>query len=360
MKKSRIVWISLAAAALIACLVTAIVLIVVNTGDAGHNFGPWRTVTTPNCTRYGLERRECADGDGYAEEREIARLGHKYNEENVCTVCGASIKPTEGLGYTLSADGSYYTVSHGILPDGATEVVIPRYYDGIPVDAVADDAFSGNKTITSVSIPDGVKKIGLRAFYQCEALADLTMSVETVEIGNLAFYQCTALTDAEIGPAVEKLGNSAFYGCSSLREIVLRDSLKEVGALAFNGCSAAAGIKLGNSLTEVVDGMFTDCSAVTEIVFGENITSIASNAFSGCLKLRTVSFTQKLKSIGASAFSKCDGLRRINFDGTMKKWAKLSKEPDWLAGVENDASLLFIYCTDGTVNPYGVQVNTGN
>ena len=55
----------------------------------GHKLGEWMTEAEATCTAKGLQYRECADCD-YVETRDIDKTEHNYNEDNVCTDCGAA------------------------------------------------------------------------------------------------------------------------------------------------------------------------------------------------------------------------------------------------------------------------------
>lgn len=57
-----------------------------------------------------------------------------------------------GLAYTLSSDGTYYTVT-GIGECTDTDVVIPSTYNDLPVRAIGDNAFAYCSSLTSVDIP---------------------------------------------------------------------------------------------------------------------------------------------------------------------------------------------------------------
>ena len=70
---------------------------------------------------------------------------------------------TAGLEYELSDDGTAYTVV-GVGSTGDTNIVIPATYNGLPVTSIGSGAFSGCRSLTSVTIPDSVTSIGEYAF----------------------------------------------------------------------------------------------------------------------------------------------------------------------------------------------------
>ena len=69
-----------------------------------------------------------------------------------------------GLAYTLSDDGTYYSVS-GIGYCKDTDIFIPLMHNGLPVKKIADRAFYNCYRLTSVVIPDSVQVLGsMRSF----------------------------------------------------------------------------------------------------------------------------------------------------------------------------------------------------
>ncbi|MCL2214912.1 MAG: leucine-rich repeat protein [Treponema sp.] len=79
---------------------------------------------------------------------------------------------TEGLIYTLINSGASYEVSIGTAAD--TNVAIPSMYNGLPVTAVAINAFYGNPSITGIIIGSNVTSMGDRAFDGCTSLTSIT------------------------------------------------------------------------------------------------------------------------------------------------------------------------------------------
>lgn len=72
----------------------------------------------------------------------------------------------------------------------AKEVVLPTHIDGLPVRAVFDRAFSGNVSVTSVTVPEGVESIGWFAFSGCASLKSVSLpsSIQAISYG--AFDNC--------------------------------------------------------------------------------------------------------------------------------------------------------------------------
>lgn len=122
-------------------------------------------------------------------------------------------------------------IGAGALPiDGAIAVSI-----GGTVAEIGDYAFSGCIRLTSIVIPDSVKRIGERAFYACVALQDVTLGNGVAEIGDGAFLSCLSLTSVNIPESVGKVGKEAFSCCVSLNAVTVPAGVTSIGAGAFGG-----------------------------------------------------------------------------------------------------------------------------
>ena len=71
---------------------------------------------------------------------------------------------------------------------GAVEDVltVPEDIEGIPVTAIADEAFMGQSVMSTVIIPESVESIGSRAFAGCSSLR-MVFARRNMEIGEAAF-----------------------------------------------------------------------------------------------------------------------------------------------------------------------------
>ncbi len=56
-----------------------------------HSFSNWNTEIEPDCIHDGKQARTCTKC-GYKEIKTIAALGHNFDDDGICTVCGESEK----------------------------------------------------------------------------------------------------------------------------------------------------------------------------------------------------------------------------------------------------------------------------
>lgn len=83
-------------------------------------------------------------------------------------------------------------------------------------------AVSGNLTVITAEMLDGIATIGNNAFSVCSSLASVEIPNSVISIVDNAFYQCTSLTSIEIPNSVTSLGGYAFLGCSALESVTVR------------------------------------------------------------------------------------------------------------------------------------------
>ena len=95
------------------------------------------------------------------------------------------------------------------------EIKIPSTVekDGVTytVTAIAEKAFYGNETLTSIIIPDSVTSIGTGAFSNCPNLTKVTIGKGVTTIGNGAFYGSGSLTEVYFEGDAPELGRQVFF-----------------------------------------------------------------------------------------------------------------------------------------------------
>lgn len=77
------------------------------------------------------------------------------------------------------------------------------------------------KAATDIVLPEGVKAIGMWAFYNCKALTSVKIPNGVTRIGYEAFRDCEALATIEIPASVTCIEEGAFRGCKNLRSITV-------------------------------------------------------------------------------------------------------------------------------------------
>ena len=184
-----------------------------------------------------------------------------------------------------------------IIPDGVTHI--------------ADDAFQGNRKVTSIILPNSVTSIGVSAFAGCSRLETITIPNSVTSIGEQAFSSCSKLKSIVIPDSVTSIGKQAFWGCTGLKNITIPDSVTSIGEWAFHDCTGLKSIIIPNSMTSIGVSAFAGCTGLKSITIPDSVTSIEKSAFRGCSNLESISLPESVTSIGEWAFEGCTGLKNI-------------------------------------------------
>jgi len=272
----------------------------------------------------------------------------------------AKTEDEQGLKYELNEDKTEYSVV-GSTTGWLKKVVIPETFNGKPVTSIAESAFSGSETFTSVIIPDSVKEIGRYAFGTMDTLKIVVIGDGVTSIGEYAFEGCDALASVTIGKNVKEIGTGAFQDCNVF-EVVNRSSLRiEIGSSDY-GRVALNAKKLNDEASKTVnvndfifyddtlDGVYllgylneTEDLKLPEDFKGKNY-KIYDSAFYNCNTIKSVTIPEKVTAIGYKAFSSCDGLTSATFEKTAG-WQYGSEEipANKLANVTSAAEYLTKY-----------------
>lgn len=163
-----------------------------------------------------------------------------------------------------------------------------------------------------VAVPDGVTRIGPRAFRGCIGLTGVSIPEGVTDIGWSAFMDCTGLERAVIPEGVLEIRAYAFDGCTGLKSAVIPEGVTRIGEYAFSGCSSLTGVSIPEGVTEIGGSAFENCTGLTSVTVPDSVTKIGDHAFSGCVSLTSVSIPEGLTDIGDGAFP--DGGSRLRVE----------------------------------------------
>ena len=142
----------------------------------------------------------------------------------------------------------------------------------------------------NVTIPDGVKSLGVSCFQNCSSLTSITIPDGVTSLGECCFESCSSLTSITIPDSVTILDTGCFENCSSLTSITIPDSVTSLGSQCFQGCSSLTSITIPDSVTSLGILCFSGCSGLTSITIPDGVTSLGNYCFSHCTKLLKIYF----------------------------------------------------------------------
>ena len=222
-----------------------------------------------------------------------------------------------------SYEGVVYQIVEGVSEAKHAEVVeyngdasvvaIYSEYNGYPVTKIANEAFSYSN-MTSVIIPDTVKKIGSDAFANCTSLTSVNIPDSVMNIGANAFINCYRL---------KTYYNNVYYvdgwavECDAgLGEVSLREGTRGIAGYAFeSSANCLSSIYIPDGVKTMSGYAFYNCTAITAIDIGDGVEYIGDYAFGNCYYLVSINWSASANRLGYWLFQGCNSLERIYYDG---------------------------------------------
>ena len=282
---------------------------------------------------YGFARRACGLG-GKVKDKELLDL--------VISHCG-----DESWGSIVNYFVRKTKLKTLIIPDGVRRIGERAFFKcsslmsiSIPnsVTSIGWFAFNGCSSLSSINIPDSVTSIGSGAFRNCSSLTSIIIPDGVTSIGEYAFFGCSSLTSVNIPDGVTSIGECAFFGCSSLTSITIPDSVTSIGNKAFYHCDSLTSINIPDGVTSIGKGVFFWCSSLTSITIGGGVTSIGEDAFCWCDLLKSITIPEGVTSIGDSAFNDCSSLKEVHISD-IAAWCSIDFEGVFANPLLNFAAL---------------------
>ena len=176
--------------------------------------------------------------------------------------------------------------------------------------------FEGCKSISSLTIGEGVKTIPAFAFKHLRGLTSVTIPNSVTSIGPYAFSECSGLTsvvfNAENCSTMGSSSSPVFSGCTRISSLTIGEGVKTIPNYAFYNCSGLTSVTIPNSVTSIGESAFSVCSGLTSVVFNaENSVRMGSSSkpvFNGCTHLTSLTIGEGVKTIPNYAFYNCSGL----------------------------------------------------
>jgi len=183
------------------------------------------------------------------------------------------------------------------LPNGIKKIGIAAFWNCALESVVVPDtvtkisgaAFDTNKSLKSVVLPNSLETIEIWAFLQCPNLEDITIPI-SVEIGENVFDEDAKFKNIHItkGDGIGFAYNTANYNRtpwyisqSNNPTITIDDDIEYIGAYTFYRNKALTELRLPSKLIGIGEGAFYSCTNLKEVVIPCGV-SIKEDTFIGC------------------------------------------------------------------------------
>ena len=234
-------------------------------------------------------------------------------------------QPKQNINRTESTANTEKTIDREEAQRLSGNIIIPDNMVEIP-----DKLFDGNKRITSVTVPGTVKRIGVRAFADCNSLEHVSLCEGIEAIDSNAFTGCKKLRHITYPDSVKTYQGWTFYDTNleapvmnasktilvfcpeslSGREWSVPDTVKTISCQAFVEHKELEVLHLPEGLEKIEKMAFINCG-IREIVIPYSVREIGEEAFWRCEQLEKVTILNPKAKIGTSAFGGCTKLKEI-------------------------------------------------
>ena len=188
---------------------------------------------------------------------------------------------------------------------------------------IGDNAFLDNDFTGVLALPSTLKKIDSGAFANAAFICPLNLPDGIEEIGDDCFNNCRNLYGNLILPShLKKLGSNAFRGCTGLKgDLVIPKSLTVIPSNAFEKCGLGGRLHLHDGITTIGNGAFCHNGFKGELDLPKSLTELGGNNFWGNYFSGSLKIPKGLTNISEEAFSNCtfegeveipDGVTYIN------------------------------------------------
>ena len=182
------------------------------------------------------------------------------NKEKTKIIAAPGAKATQ-----FSAGGTTYLTSITI-PEQITEI--------------GDYAFYGNPTLKTVNFHAGITRIGMGAFYET-LLTRVNIPNPDCEIGNSCFSN-SQVSSITLPQGMKKLGRHVFFYCTNLTSLTLPEGMEEIGMMCFGSCNLTS-VNLPSTMVKL-DSCSLQDNPFSSINL-KNVKFVGRQAFSQCTNL---------------------------------------------------------------------------
>ncbi len=213
--------------------------------------------------------------------------------------------------YVEIGDGVIEIGDYAFFRTTMTGVTIPD-----TVTKIGEWAFTSNQDLGSVSLPSGLTTIGTSAFNNCRNIKQITIPESVEEIGGTAFSQ-TGIRTINIPGKVMNLNNT-FSWCADLHTVTFSQSDRYYLSMnyAFKNCGSLTSVTTPSDCQTYCYGSFSNCESL-QFVSIPNTYQLEDYMFTGSTALTSVTFPDYVDMVGGYNFKGCASLTSVTIPNSV-------------------------------------------
>lgn len=227
--------------------------------------------------------------------------------------------------YVSSSDTTMNFLHKVVLPEGLKTIGDRAFYESF---------------VEDINLPSTMKRVGELAFYRSHVkelimpddmtdfyggsddygrcfsymhwLKRLVLPKNLTRIPKSTFREGYYITEAVMPEKLQSVGEYAFYNCPRMKA-TLPEGLKTIERYAFYDCDSLR-LPLPETLTSIGEYAFQNNNGFKSLVIPQSVTSIGEYAFANCSKLETVELGVNQYSLAKGVFQACNKLKTVKLN----------------------------------------------
>lgn len=254
----------------------------------------------------------------------------------------------EKIEYAVDNGSIYINPKNGYITSADKSITaadIPDSVDGIDIVGIDKYAFSYCKNLSTVKLPESIRKFGAYCFEnsgirEIEIPSGVTETATNFGLGGKWFNGCKNLEEITLEEGTTAILPGAFSGIKSEFVIHIPDSVKTIGNHAFSGSSI-------RKVTSDIN--YKDKPGI--LVITKNIETLGTNVFDYCERLTEVEWPEHMDNIPAYTFRSTGSLDSVSIGNNVKKLGVYCFADSGIKSIEIPSSVI------ETGNYFGLAVN---
>lgn len=238
------------------------------------------------------------------------------NEDTTYTAVYEAIPLTDFVFGMDIVNGGYSVLSY---KGTDTEINIPETFSYRKVVSIGKEAFSGNTTVTKVTLPSTIKAIGESAFANNTALESINLPDGLKALGQSAFSGDSALSSVlNLGDGITEIPDNCFKGCTVLMQVTGHKNLKTIGVGAFSNAQSLV-FEFNEGIEKIGAFAFENNYALTEVTLPDSVVTLGEGIFVNNKNLTSLHLGSSLTTIEyLGTDGKTDGFQSLIFGAAVK------------------------------------------
>ena len=172
--------------------------------------------------------------------------------------------------YKPQYDDDYALQSYPAGRQGA--YTIPSEVNGKEIDQVWPSGFEGAASLTDITIPASIGRLGTAAF-ESTGLTNVVIPDTVLQVDPAVFQNCTKLVSVKLPAGLAEIDQYMFANCISLQHVDMPDSITKINIYAFHNCTSLTSLALPKNLSSLSVGCFDKCINLQHVVVPPSVIS---------------------------------------------------------------------------------------